>query len=206
MSCDRQWPNCESLKARFDARVSSRACVNAQFDSAADLCSAIVAVTTPEDRFVISGKLFTRDYLFEAIMRSEQWKSLTEKDFKAVKNRLHTLVTTFAKNTKANEAETERDLIYPVFEALGWSDISVQPNLSTKCRKQIPDALLLADAEHKARAVAEPEQWKRYQHGLAILESKRWQRPLDRNVGGDESAPATQILQYLSRVDVQTTG
>ena len=155
---------------------------------------------------MISGKLFTRDYLFEAIMRSEQWKSLTEKDFKAVKNRLHTLVTTFAKNTKANEAETERDLIYPVLEALRWSDISVQPNLSTKGRKQIPDALLLADAEHKARAVAEPEQWKRYQHGLAILESKRWQRPLDRNVGGDESAPATQILQYLSRVDVQTTG
>ncbi len=82
----------------------------------------------------------------------------------------------------------------------------MQPNLSTKGRKQFPDALLLADDKAKAKAVAEPEQWKRFQYGLAIVEAKRWHRPLDRASKGDEGVPATQILQYLNRIEVQTSG
>jgi hypothetical protein len=39
-------------------------------------------------------------------------------------------------------------------------------------------------------------------------ESKRWQRPLDRMSGrrGEETAPSTQMLRYLRRVDDLTTG
>jgi hypothetical protein len=129
---------------------------------------------------VINGNLFTRDYLLEAIVRSEQWKSLDDAKFMALKQRLMKLVTAFSKNANPNEAQTERDLIYPVLDMLGWTDISVQPNLSTKGRKQIPDALLLPDEKAKAKAGAEPEQWKRFQYGLAIVEAKRWNRPLDR--------------------------
>jgi hypothetical protein len=44
--------------------------------------------------------------------------------------------------------------------------------------------------------------------GLAIVESKRWQRPLDRRSGkrGEETAPSTQMIRYLRRVDDLTTG
>ena len=155
---------------------------------------------------VINGNLFTRDYLLEAIVRSDRWKSLDDQEFLKTKERLASLLNTFAKNANPNEAETERDVIYPVLSTLGWTDISVQPNLSPKGRKQVPDALLLADDKAKAKAVAEPEQWKRFQYGLAVLEAKRWDRSLDRASKGDEGVPATQILQYLSRIDVQTSG
>ncbi|MBL8550503.1 MAG: hypothetical protein JNJ73_11005 [Hyphomonadaceae bacterium] len=52
-----------------------------------------------------------------------------------------------------HEAQTEKGLIYPVLEALGWSDIQVQETISVRGRKQVPDALLFADAEAMARAV-----------------------------------------------------
>ncbi|MCB1509639.1 MAG: Eco57I restriction-modification methylase domain-containing protein [Hyphomicrobiaceae bacterium] len=155
---------------------------------------------------MLAGNLFTRDYLLEGIARTDQWKVLKEKDFQAAKARLESLFATFTKNTNPNEAETEKDLIYPVLEVLGWSEISVQPNLSTKGRKQVPDALLLADAESKAKAVAEKERWKGFRYGLAIVEAKRWEASLDRSPRGDQSVPATQMLQYLSRVDIQTSG
>ena len=52
------------------------------------------------------------------------------------------------------------------------------------------------------------EEWKRYEFGLAVIESKRWGRPLDRRSGrrGEETAPSTQMLRYLRRVDDLTTG
>lgn len=58
-------------------------------------------------------------------------------------------------------------------------------------------------------ALAEPQPFKRYAFGMAILEAKRWARALDRadkRDAQDEGVPSTQMLQYLSRVDVQTSG
>jgi hypothetical protein len=156
---------------------------------------------------VISGNLFTRDYLLEGIERTEQWKHLDDKSVAALKQRLMTIANSFLKIAKPNEAETEKDFIYPVLEALGWSDYQVQQILSQKGRKQVPDALLFADTAAKNLAVGEAQQWKRFQHGLAVLEAKRWARALDRADKRDpseEGVPSTQLLQYLSRVDVQT--
>ena len=44
--------------------------------------------------------------------------------------------------------------------------------------------------------------------GLAVVESKRWLRPLDRRSGqhGEETAPSTQMLRYLRWIDDLTTG
>ena len=52
------------------------------------------------------------------------------------------------------------------------------------------------------------QEWRRYELGLAVVESKRWQRPLDRRSGqhGEETAPSTQMLRYLRRIDDLTTG
>ena len=71
-----------------------------------------------------------------------------------------------------------------------------------------PDGLLFKDAAAKAQANRTAEEWRRYQFGLAVVESKRWKRPLDRRSGrrGEETAPSTQMLRYLRRVEDLTTG
>lgn len=97
---------------------------------------------------MISGNLFTRDYLLEGIERTEQWKNLDDKSVTAQKQRMMAIANKFLKIAKPNEAETEKDFIYPVLEAIGWTDYQVQQILSQKGRKQVPDALLFADTEH----------------------------------------------------------
>jgi hypothetical protein len=131
-------------------------------------------------RFVISGNLFTRDYLLEGITRSQPWASLTEKEAAAIKGSLLKHGKSLLAVNKPNEAQTEKTFIYPVLDALGWTDIEVQQTLSTKGRKQVPDALLFADTAARDRAVAEKDHWRRYQFGLAVIEAKRWGRALDR--------------------------
>lgn len=160
-------------------------------------------------QFVISGNLFTRDYLLEGITRSQPWASLTEKEAAAIKGSLLKHAKSLLAVNKPNEAQTEKTFIYPVLDALGWTDIEVQQTLSTKGRKQVPDALLFADTAARDRAVAEKDHWRRYQFGLAVTEAKRWGRALDRadkRDPGEDGVPSTQMLQYLSRVDVQTSG
>ena len=115
---------------------------------------------------MISGNLFTRDYLLDGIERTAQWKSLTDKSVEALRHRLETIARNFLKIARPNEAETEKEFIYPVIEALGWTDYQVQQILSQKGRKQVPDALLFADAAAKTLAVGEAQQWKRFQHGF----------------------------------------
>lgn len=157
---------------------------------------------------MISGNLFTRDYLLEGIERTAFWKA-SEGDYTTLQKRFSETAQNFLKISKPNEAETEKEFIYPVLEALGWGDYQVQQVLSKKGRKQVPDALLFPDPESKSRAVAEAQQWKRFHHGVAVLEAKRWGRALDRADKRDqheEGVPSTQMLQYLSRVDVQTDG
>ena len=158
---------------------------------------------------MISGNLFTRDYLLEGITRSEPWAALADSEVATLKAGLLKHAQSLLAIHKPNEAQTEKVLIYPVLELLGWSDVEVQQILSTKGRKQVPDALLFGDTAARNRAVGEKDQWKRYQYGLAIAEAKRWRRALDRADKRDaheDGVPSMQMMQYLSRVDVQTSG
>ena len=158
---------------------------------------------------MIAGNLFTRDYLLEGITRSEQWLGLADADVAALKDGLLKYVNSLLAVHRANEAQTEKILIYPALELLGWEDIEVQQILSSKGRKQVPDALLFANREARDSAVAEKDHWKRYQHGLAVVEAKRWARALDRSdksEAHEDGVPSNQMLQYLSRVDIQTSG
>jgi hypothetical protein len=158
---------------------------------------------------VISGKLFTRDYLLEGITRSAPWKGLTDGDVASLRAKLLKHAKSLLAVNKANEAQTEKIFIYPVLELLGWSDIEVQTTLSPKGRKHVPDALLFPDTDARDQAVAEKDQWKRFGYGLAIVEAKRWTRALDRadkRDAGEDGVPSMQIMQYLSRVDVVTSG
>jgi Eco57I restriction-modification methylase len=158
---------------------------------------------------VISGNLFTRDYLLEGITRSEPWLSLASRDFAELKANLLKLASSLRAINKPNEAQTEKVFIYPALELLGWEDVEVQQILSPKGRKHVPDALLFADTASRNKAVAEKDQWKRYQHGLAVVEAKRWSRALDRTDKRDaheDGVPSTQMLQYLDRVNIVTSG
>lgn len=91
---------------------------------------------------------------------------------------------------------------------LGWTDSLRQQNLTTKGRQDVPDGLLFAEANTKDRAIEHQDEWKRYEFGAAIIESKRWNRPLDRRSDqrGEVTAPSTQMLRYLRRVDDLTNG
>ena len=151
-----------------------------------------------------AGSLFSIDYLTEAIRGTDAYAGVNTADLRA---RLQAIADRFPQTDRTNEAQTEGDFIWPVLEALGWADSLRQQNLSAAGRDDVPDGLLFADATAKARANRDPEQWRRYAHGLATVESKRWARPLDRASGRDEAtAPSTQMLRYLRRMDDLTKG
>ncbi|MCK1552697.1 hypothetical protein IVB11_27560 [Bradyrhizobium sp. 177] len=107
-----------------------------------------------------------------------------------------------------NEAQTEDDLIWKVLKLLGWTAFLRQQNLAPKGREDVPDGILFKDDLAKGQANKTPEEWRRHEFGLAVVESKRWNRPLDRRSGtrGEETAPSTQMLRYLRRVEDLTTG
>ena len=64
---------------------------------------------------------------------------------------------------------------------LGWTASRRQQNLSAHGREDVPDGFLFTDAAAKGRANGFTEEWKRYEFGLAVVESKRWGRRLRRN-------------------------
>ncbi len=71
----------------------------------------------------------------------------------------------------------------------------------------VPDGLLFADEAAKARTNGFAEKWKRYELGLAIVESKRWGLSLDAPSDWQaKTAASTQMLRYLRRVDDVTSG
>ena len=77
--------------------------------------------------------------------------------------------------------------------------------MDARGRNDVPDALLFPDAAADA-AAAGLDPWQRFRHGAALVEAKRWNRPLDRAAQGDQGVPAAQVMHYLSRADVITQG
>lgn len=153
-----------------------------------------------------AGALFTQDYLSEGITGTPQYMGV---DVAAMRATLAAILATFPHASRPNEATTESDMVWPVLKALGWDDYLTQQNLSATGRTDVPDGLLFISADAKARANSHPEEWKRYQFGAAIVESKRWGRALDRaegRKGDDKDTPSTQLLRYLRRIDDLTNG
>jgi len=157
---------------------------------------------------VIDGRLFTRDFLLDGIRGTAEWQALGEADVDALRNEAGVLLGRLAARRSPNEAQTEDDLVYPVLAKLGWAEREVQPNASVKARFDVPDALLYPNAA--AKAIAGPlDPWQRFSHGAAIVEAKRWGRPLDREERGrkgEEGTPSSQMLRYLRRIEERTKG
>ena len=151
------------------------------------------------------GSLFAHDYLQESVTRLDDWRDIDAAAFEAA---VGGVFARFPMAGSPNESQTEDDLIWPVLAHLGWTASLRQQNLSAAGRQDVPDGLLFQDDPAKDRANSFTEEWRRYELGLAVVESKRWRRPLDRQSDrrGEETAPSTQMLRYLRRVDDLTTG
>ncbi len=157
---------------------------------------------------IFQGSLFSTDFLNESITNTPGWQALADPDIDNLAEDLRRIIAHFPVAHTPNESQTEDDLIWPTLARLGWTASLRQQNLAAHGRADVPDGLLFQDTAAKTQANGFAEEYKRYGLGLAIVESKRWQRALDRQSGtrGEETAPSTQMLRYLRRVDDLTTG
>jgi len=152
---------------------------------------------------VFHGGLFSIDFLKDSITRLADWSSFDDSVLLALQSDLCGIYDRFPITKTPNESQTEDDLIWPILVRMGWTASLRQQNLAARGRDDVPDGLLFADDAAKHRANSFGEEWKRYGFGLAVVESKRWSRPLDRRSGrrGEGTAPSTQMLRYLRRVE-----
>ena len=154
----------------------------------------------------MDGKLFSQDFLLDGIKTTPIWEALTDEALDIFSNDLKKIYAPLTADSQLNEANTEADIIEKVLDRLGWQDLTLkQVTASSARREDVPDFLLFPDAEAKHAARAEKRDDQRYRHGIAILEAKRWMRPLDRGDATnrlDPGTPSNQILRYLSSVDV----
>ena len=159
-----------------------------------------------EGRF--RGSLFAGDFLNYSITHLPDWTTLSDSRLDTLLCNLRNIYNSFPSKQGPNESQTETDLIWPILEALGWLSSLRQQNLTPVGREDVPDGLLFLDGDAKRRANQCSDEWRRYEHGCVIVESKRWGRPLDRSSGqrGEDTAPSTQMLRYLRRVDDLTDG
>lgn len=154
------------------------------------------------------GGLFSSDFLRDSIRGLPDWAAISEHELDALRRDLTAIFAALPTSQTPNESQTEDDLIWPVLARLGWTASLRQQNLAARGRDDVPDGLLFPDRATKDHANSFSQEWRRYEFGLAIVESKRWRRPLDRRSGrrGEETAPSTQMLRYLRRVEDLTTG
>jgi hypothetical protein len=149
---------------------------------------------------LISGGLFTRDWLCEGVRETPEWLALTAQTVGDARIAMKACLDDLLARRNPVEAETETKLVWPVLGTLGWQYISVQQNMSVRGRSDVPDALLFADADSDA-AASGLEAWQRFRHGAALVEAKRWNRPLDRTESGEQGVPSTQLMHYLNRAE-----
>ncbi|MXW12386.1 MAG: N-6 DNA methylase [Synechococcus sp. SB0662_bin_14] len=151
------------------------------------------------------GSLFAEDFLSGPLADSQAWKALGEEELAAVEVGLREILERFPQQHQPNEATTEDELIWPVLNCLGWRDVLRQQRLSSRGREDVPDGVLFANDGAKAKALEQDEEWRRYGHGVALVEAKRWGVGLDRS-SPQQRAPAGQVLRYLRRADDLTHG
>jgi hypothetical protein len=159
----------------------------------------------------MEGQLFSSDFLLRGITETEAWRDLPEAELEAFIAALQARFAPFSAASTLNESQTENELVEPLLDLLGWENAWLsQVNLSATGRDDVPDFLLFSSAQAKAKALGVADAG-RARHGVALLEAKRWLRPLDRSEEGnaprqarDFGTPSSQMLRYLSRVDVMS--
>ncbi|WP_439545297.1 Eco57I restriction-modification methylase domain-containing protein [Sandarakinorhabdus sp.] len=148
------------------------------------------------------GRLLSDYFLSEGIRSHPEYLAITDAEVAASRAMLLAHMNAIAAMAAPSEAQTEADLIQPTIAALGWADTVVQA-ATDKRRTGIPDYALFADATAKATAAALANPGERFRHAESILEAKGWGVALDKGSGAlGEGVPSSQILRYLSAVEV----
>ncbi|MDD5175629.1 MAG: Eco57I restriction-modification methylase domain-containing protein [Sterolibacterium sp.] len=154
----------------------------------------------------MDGKLFSQDFLLDGIRSTPVWEKFSDDSLNIFIDHLKRIYAPLTADSQLNEANTEADIIERVLHLLGWNGLTLkQITASSTRREDVPDFLLLPNEDAKQSARAERRDDRRYRHGIAILEAKRWMRPLDRGDATnrlDPGTPSNQILRYLSSVEV----
>ena len=154
----------------------------------------------------MNGLLFSQDFLCDGIRETRAWKSQDAAAISELGTTWKSYFEPFSIGSTPNEAVTEDEIILKVLSSLGWADSYLRQQTATQNRREdVPDMLLFADVAHKQKALREKKDDKRYPHGIAILESKRWLRALDRGDATDpldRGTPSNQILRYLSSAEI----
>ena len=99
----------------------------------------------------LQGSLFSSDFLADSIKGVSEWSQLADGDLDRFKSSLQSIFDRFPTGQTPNESQTEDDLIWPILEALGWSEFLKQQNLSPKGREDVPDGVLFENTKAKAR-------------------------------------------------------
>ncbi len=154
------------------------------------------------------GQLFTHYFLTDGIRETPEWQASVAQPevFAAFREGAARHHDALSRSQDPNEARTEEELIRPVLELLGWTEYVPQP--SAAGHEDIPDHLLFADAESKARAT-ERNPGNPFQHAAVVEESKRFGLALDSRDQSDRAqrgTPHGQILGYLSTAEIKSEG
>ena len=152
------------------------------------------------------SQLFTDYFLTDGIEETYEWRD-SLRGFDDFRTRLTWIFDSFGQHHEPNEAVTEQELIRPVLELLGWEDYLLQQGAARS--EDIPDMLLFADAESKARAAGRPNSADRYGDAIVVEESKRYGRALEGRqlrIGDSGRTPHGQLLRYLSTADDAAAG
>ena len=142
-------------------------------------------------------QLFADRYLDETIPRREAWLALIA-EAAPVLARIQAIFAAFTPST--NEAQTERDLVRPVLEALGHT-FEVQAALRTPKGTKKPDYFFYPDAAalnaNKGKTLTDAD----LTGALAVGDAKYWERKLDVSAPGEDEdlsrVPADQIAFYM---------
>ena len=141
-------------------------------------------------------------------LRLDDWREIDDGELHRSKSLFEGRFRRLPTADSPNESQTEDDLIWPFLLQLGWTASLRQQNSPLTAGRTCPTACYSETQRRRTAPTDSPREWKRYEFGLAVVESKRWLRPLDRRSGrkGEENAPSTQMLRYLRRVDDLTNG
>ena len=151
----------------------------------------------------MTGQLFTHYFLTDGIKTTPEWQASVDQPeaFAAFRNGVARHHSALSRSRNPNEARTEEELIRPVMELLGWTEYVPQP--SAAGHEDIPDHLLFADADSKART-GNP-----FEYATVVEESKRFGLALDsrdRNDRAQRGTPHGQILRYLATAEIESEG
>lgn len=86
---------------------------------------------------MLKGGLFTRDFLSEGILGTEQCTALDPTTVTGIREKIAQLFASFQKFKNPTEADTEKELIWPLLEAVDWTNMLVQQNFSEKAREDV---------------------------------------------------------------------